>query len=98
MYEQAIENGADLDTMSSWEWDGEHDGWDYWDYAPVIGMGQLAQRIFNKRCSPVLHLSEVVRKVDYSGSKIIVTTNLNTYSTSNLFLGVSLGCLKANSI
>lgn len=98
MLEEAIDNGADLSTMSSWEWEGEHDGSDKWDYAPVGGFYKLALTIFNSMCSPVLHLSEVVKAVDYSGSKIKVTTNKNTYTTNKLIVGVPLGVLKAGSI
>lgn len=84
--------------MSSWEWDGAHDGWDYWDYVPAVGWTQLFQTIFVKKCAPVLHLSEVVRKVDYSGTNIVVTTNKNSYSTNRLMIGVPLGVLKEGTI
>lgn len=57
MWEEAIDNGADLDGMSSWEWDGAHDGSDKWDYAPEGGFYKLALTIFNKWCAPELHLS-----------------------------------------
>lgn len=98
MLEEAIDNGADLSTMSSWEWDGAHDGWDYWDYAPQGGWAQLFQTIFTRKCNPVLHLSEVVRKIDYSGTSIVVTTNKNSYSTNKLMIGVPLGVLKEGAI
>lgn len=98
MLEAALDNGADLSVMSSWEWDGEHDGWDYWDYAPVDTMYQLALNIFTKKCSPILHLSEVVSKIDYSGSSIVVTTNKNTYTTSTLFSSLPLGVLQAGTV
>lgn len=98
MLEEAVDNGADLSVMSSWEWDGAHDGWDYWDYAPVDTMYQLALNIFTKKCSPILHLSEVVTKIDSSGSSIVVTTNKNTYTTSTLFSSLPLGVLQAGTV
>lgn len=98
MLEEGIDNGADLNTMSSWEWEGDHDGSDKWDYAPAGGFYKLALAIFNKWCSPELHLSEVVESVDYSGTNIVVTTSKNKYTTNKLIIGVPLGVLKAGSI
>lgn len=98
MLEEAVDNGADLNTMSSWEWEGDHDGSDKWDYAPVGGFYHLVLTIFNKWCAPELHLSEVVKSIDYSGTNIVVTTSKSAYTTNKLIVGVPLGVLKAGSI
>jgi len=35
-----VDEGADLSGMSSWQWDGDMDGSDSWDYA--LGNGGYA--------------------------------------------------------
>lgn len=62
------------------------------------GFHNLIKKIFNEKCSPELHLSEIVSKIDYSGSNIVVTTNKNTYTTKNLYLSFTLGQLKAGTV
>jgi hypothetical protein len=53
----AIDNGADLTQMSSFQFDGANDGSDQYDYAPAGGFALLAQTIYSNWCTPTLHLN-----------------------------------------
>jgi hypothetical protein len=57
MQAYAVENGADLPQMPSYELDAANDGSDKYDYVPFGGWASLAQTIFNNWCTPELHLS-----------------------------------------
>jgi hypothetical protein len=95
----AIENGAELNTMSSWEFQGDYDGADKDDYTINPTMTSLYNLIFQNSCSGRnvrLNLNERVMRVDYSGTNIIVTTDKAKYSTNKLFLSPSIGILQAS--
>lgn len=62
-------------------------------------MYQLALNIFNRKCSPAaIHYSERVLRIDYSGSKIVVTTDKDIYQTNTVFSSLPIGVLKAGSV
>ena len=94
---EAVDNAAELSKMSTFYF-GSNRQKDGLDYTPASGCASLVQMIFNQKCAPDLHLSETVISIDYTGSTIIVTTNLAQYTTNHLFVGVSLGMLKVNQI
>lgn len=96
---EAINNGADLNTMSTWEFEGGNDEADRFDYTINTTLTSLYNLIFQSSCSGSnvrLNLNEKVMRVNYSGKNIIVTTDKGKYSTKKLFLSPSIGILQAS--
>ena len=92
-----IDNGADLNTMSSWQYDGVFDYYGSTDYTVKPSYSNFFQYLYNSKCSGVqTNLGETVLRVDYSGSLINVTTDKNSYLTKKLFLSPSIGILQAS--
>lgn len=82
MQVEAIDNGADLSTMSTWEFQGGNDGSDQWDYTIVPTLSSFFSSLFQKSCNGpnvTLNLGEKVVKVDYSGTNIVVNTDKGQY-------------------
>ena len=95
----AIDNGADLTTMSAWEFEGEYDGSDQYDYTINPTLTSLYNSIYQNYCSGNnvrLNLNEKVLRVDYSGTNIAITTDKGKYNTNKLLLSPSIGILQAS--
>ena len=95
----AIDSGADLITMSAWEFEGENDGSDQYDYTINPTLTSLYNSIYQNYCSGNnvrLNLNEKVLRVDYSGTNIARTTDKGKYNTNKLLLSPSIGILQAS--
>ena len=93
----AIDNGADLSTMSTWEYEGSFYYAGNTDFTMKPSYSNFFQYLYNSKCSGVqTNLGETVLKIDYSGSLINVTTDKNSYLTKKIFVGASIGILQAS--
>lgn len=91
----SIENGADLKDQSTWEYEIYFSYADDIDYTLLPTLSNFHQYLWSAGCKATLNLAEKVTTVDYSGTKILVTTDKATYYTNKIMLSPSLGILKA---
>ena len=93
----AIDNGADISSLSTWQYDGVFDYRGSTDFTVKPSYSNFFQYLYSTKCSGVqTNLGETVLKVDYSGSFINVTTDKSFYLTKKLMLSPSIGILQAS--
>lgn len=86
---------APLSELSALYWD---DGYEVYGYGDSILPGGYQQIITRLAEGLTIKLNEVVQAIDYSSSKVIVTTNQEVYQVDKVIVTMPLGVLKAKNI
>jgi monoamine oxidase len=88
--------GGDLHELSMRQYIEDETETRY-DFLPEGGYSKVVRSLFG-HCSATLKMGEKVLKIDYSGEKVQITTDKDTYWCRHVIASLPLGVLQANRV